>query len=90
MSVTHELKYKMNEFIVNFPETLGLQRFFRLEAGVFCLSPWPLCFKTCRVFLLVVLSLHQPQASLGGSMTWPRFYNSLISELGLESSAAES
>lgn len=26
MAVTHELKYKMSEFILNFLETLGLKR----------------------------------------------------------------
>lgn len=39
MGMAHELKYKMNEFILNFPETLGLQRLSRLEARVFYVSP---------------------------------------------------
>lgn len=41
MSVTHELKYKMNEFILNFPETLLAYRDFsglRLEYFVFLLG----------------------------------------------------
>lgn len=37
VSVTHEFKYKMNEFILNFPETLGLKRLSRFEARIFCL-----------------------------------------------------
>lgn len=40
VGMAHELKYKMNEFILNFPETLGLQRLSRLEARVF------LCFSS--------------------------------------------
>lgn len=39
VGMAHELKYKMNEFILNFPETLGLQRLSRLEARVFYVSP---------------------------------------------------
>lgn len=38
VGVAHELKYKMNEFVLNFPETLGLKRLSRLEARVFCFS----------------------------------------------------
>lgn len=44
MGVTHEFKYKMNEYILNFPKTLGLTRLSRLEARVFCLSPESLIY----------------------------------------------
>lgn len=49
VGVTHEFKYKMNEFILNFPETLGLKRLSRLEARVFCISPLSLIY----LFLVV-------------------------------------
>lgn len=54
--VTHEFKYKMNEFILNFPETLG---FLRLEYFVFLPGLFIVYFS------LVALSLRLPQASLG-------------------------
>lgn len=51
VGMTHELKYKMNEFILNFPEALG---FLRLEYFVFLLGLF------IFYFLLVALSLHLP------------------------------
>lgn len=48
-------------------------------------SGLPGLFFTNVLFLFIRI-----QGSLGSYMTWPRFYNSLISELGLESLSANS
>lgn len=59
VGMTHELNYKMNEFIVNFPEILGFKRLCRLEARVFRLSVWSLRLQGFQDFSkLMVLSLH--------------------------------
>lgn len=92
VGMAHELKYKMNEFILNFPETLGLQRLSRLEARVFYVSPRSLMLQGFQNFFfkLMFLSLHQPQASLGSAVTGPRVCSGLVSALGLESASANS
>lgn len=51
--MTHELKYKMNELILNFPKTLGLKRLSRLAARVFCLSPWSLNYLYNVIYLFI-------------------------------------
>lgn len=56
MGMAHELKYKMNEFILNFPETLGLQRLSRLEARVFYVSPRSLMLQGFQDFFFFFLT----------------------------------
>lgn len=92
VGMAHELKYKMNEFILNFPETLGLRDFLGLRLGYFMFLLGLLCFRASRTFFfkLMFLSLHQPQASLGSAVTGPRVCSGLVSALGLESASANS
>lgn len=51
VGMAHELNYKMNEFILNFPETLGLQRLSRLETRVFYVSPRSLMLQGFQDFI---------------------------------------